>query len=180
MHILRCMGSKFCVKFQRAPLKFNAKFWTHTPQNMHFTVSYFCVWVTIYLNCDVISLSEPGPSSIWPGNAYFPLINVTYDVLHRDQISLTGRGEVYIHTHTYVFIAFMSIYMNVMCISYGVLSVACIHLVCAWAEPGVGVTKPISSVPLFSEFFSIVKTTVSYWISHLYLAAVGCGGTCQI
>ena len=36
MHILRCMGSKFCVKFQRCPLKFHTKFWTHTPQNMHF------------------------------------------------------------------------------------------------------------------------------------------------
>ena len=58
MHILRCMGLKFCVKFQRAPLKFHTKFWTHTPQNMHFTVFYFCVWVTISLNCDVISLSE--------------------------------------------------------------------------------------------------------------------------
>ena len=55
------MGSKFCVKFQRAPLKFHTKFWTHTPQNMHFTVFYFCVWVTISLNCDVISLSETGP-----------------------------------------------------------------------------------------------------------------------
>ena len=61
MHILRCMGSKFCVKFQRAPLKFRTKFWTHTPQNMHFTVFSFCVWVTISLNCDVISLSETGP-----------------------------------------------------------------------------------------------------------------------
>ena len=28
-----------------------------------------------------------------------------------------------------------------------------------------GVTKPISSVQLFSEFFNIVKTHVSYWIS---------------
>ena len=37
MHILRCMGSKFCVKFQRCPLKFHTKFWTHTLQNMHFT-----------------------------------------------------------------------------------------------------------------------------------------------
>ena len=37
MHILRCMGSKFCVKFQRCPLKFHTKFWTHTPQNVHFT-----------------------------------------------------------------------------------------------------------------------------------------------
>ena len=36
MHILWCMGSKFCVKFQRCPLKFHTKFWTHTLQNMHF------------------------------------------------------------------------------------------------------------------------------------------------
>ena len=64
MHILRCMGSKFCVKFQRAPLKFHTKFWTHTPQNMNFTVFYFCVWVTISLNCDVISLSETGPCTL--------------------------------------------------------------------------------------------------------------------
>ena len=35
MHILRCMGSKFCMKFQRCPLKFHTKFWTHTPQDMH-------------------------------------------------------------------------------------------------------------------------------------------------
>ena len=37
IHILRCMGSKFCVKFQRFPLKFHTKFWTHTTQNVHFT-----------------------------------------------------------------------------------------------------------------------------------------------
>ena len=61
MHILRCMGSKFCVKFQRAPLKFHTKFWTHTPQNMDFAVFYFCVWVTISLNCDVIIPRETGP-----------------------------------------------------------------------------------------------------------------------
>ena len=32
----------------------------------------------------------------------------------------------------------------------------------------VGVTKLISSIPLFSEFFSIVKTNISYWISHIF------------
>ena len=58
MHILRYMGQKYYVKFQRAPLKFHTKVWTHTPQDMHFTVFNFCVWVTISLNCDVISLSE--------------------------------------------------------------------------------------------------------------------------
>ena len=28
MYILMCMGSKFCVKFQRSPLKFHTKFRT--------------------------------------------------------------------------------------------------------------------------------------------------------
>ena len=37
------------------------------------------------------------------------------------------------------------------------------------SHPGVGVIEPISSVPLFSEFFSIIKTHVTYWISRLYL-----------
>ena len=37
---------------------------------------------------------------------------------------------------------------------------------------GMGVTKPISSVPLFSEFFNNAKTHVDYWISGLYLAGV--------
>ena len=37
---------------------------------------------------------------------------------------------------------------------------------------GVGVTKPIFPAPLFSEFFSIVETCVSYWISYLYLTGV--------
>ena len=32
---------------------------------------------------------------------------------------------------------------------------------------GVGVTKPISSVPLFPKFFSIVQTHVSYWILNI-------------
>ena len=74
MHILRCMGSKFRVKFQRPPLKFHTKFWTHTPQNVHFTVFIFCVWVTISLNCDVISLSETGPWSPYfvPATNAFP------------------------------------------------------------------------------------------------------------
>ena len=41
---------------------------------------------------------------------------------------------------------------------------------CQYASPGVGVTKAISSVPLFSEIFSIVKTQVSSCISRSYLA----------
>ena len=40
MHILRCMGSKSCEKFHRAHLEFDAKFWTHIFQNMHFTEFY--------------------------------------------------------------------------------------------------------------------------------------------
>ena len=37
---------------------------------------------------------------------------------------------------------------------------------------GVGVTKTISSIPLFSKFFNIIKTQVSCWILRLYLAGV--------
>ena len=40
MHILRCLGSKLCVRFQRCPLKFHTKFCTHTPQNRHLTRCY--------------------------------------------------------------------------------------------------------------------------------------------
>ena len=36
----------------------------------------------------------------------------------------------------------------------------------------VGVTKPISSVPLISRFFTIVKTLVTYWTSCSYLTGV--------
>ena len=39
---------------------------------------------------------------------------------------------------------------------------------------GVGITKPISSVPLFFPYSIIVKTNVFYWISSLYLGAVDC------
>ena len=37
---------------------------------------------------------------------------------------------------------------------------------------GVGVTKAISSVPLISRFFTIVKTLVTYCISCSYLTGV--------
>ena len=48
---------------------------------------------------------------------------------------------------------------------------------------GVGLTKLIFSVPLFSTFSVFVKTNASYGISRLYLAGVAaaqCGDTCQI
>ena len=40
------------------------------------------------------------------------------------------------------------------------------------ATAGVGVTKAISPVPLFSQFFSIVRTHVRYWILRLYLTGI--------
>ena len=39
-------------------------------------------------------------------------------------------------------------------------------------SPGVGVTKPISSVPLFSHFCIIIKIPLTCWISRLYLTGV--------
>ena len=38
--------------------------------------------------------------------------------------------------------------------------------------PGVGVTKPIFSVPLFSQFFIIAKAHFNFKISRLYLTGV--------
>ena len=39
-------------------------------------------------------------------------------------------------------------------------------------EPRVGVTKPILSVPLFSHYFRLMKTVVTWMISSSYLAGV--------
>ena len=55
MLILWCMGSKFCVKFRSAPLKFCTKFWTHTSENMHFTDSF------LFLVYDVLQLWRHKP-----------------------------------------------------------------------------------------------------------------------
>ena len=40
------------------------------------------------------------------------------------------------------------------------------------SDSGVGVTKPISSVPSFSWLFVIVKIVVTYWIPRSYLTDV--------
>ena len=37
---------------------------------------------------------------------------------------------------------------------------------------GGGGTKPIPSLPLFSELFNIVKTHVRHWLSRLYLTGI--------
>ena len=100
MHILRCMGSKFCVKFQRAPLKFHTKFWTHTPQNVHFTVFTFCVWVAISLNCDVISLSETGPRCPLSHSASTSDPDVTNRIYEKAQTVCTFFGIYYICFHS--------------------------------------------------------------------------------
>ena len=57
IHFLWCMGSKFCVKFQRVPLKFHTKFWSHISQNVHITDFHFSLWLMIPWNCDIISLN---------------------------------------------------------------------------------------------------------------------------
>ena len=66
------------MKFQRAPLKFHSKLWTYTPQRMHITDFYFCVWFRISLNCDVISFSETVLwSRMWDG----PIKYTTLDMV---------------------------------------------------------------------------------------------------
>ena len=61
MIIFVVYGFKILCEISKGTFEISHKIWTHTPQNMHFTVLIFCVWVTISLNCDVISLSKTGP-----------------------------------------------------------------------------------------------------------------------
>ena len=79
MHILPCMGLIFCVKFQRTPLKFRTKFWPHTPQNMHFTNLYFCMWFRVSFKCDVIDLRETVPR-------YAKIIGCDFSILSMYQV----------------------------------------------------------------------------------------------
>ena len=100
------MGSKFCVKFQRAPLKFHTKFWTHTPQNMNFTVFYFCVWITMSLNCDVISLSETGPRT----DVCFIINSKSYIEIRDDKISNRFRNAPFTTTTSSTQVLILRIY----------------------------------------------------------------------
>ena len=55
----------------------------------------------------------------------------------------------------------------------------------AHSSPVVGVIKPISLILLFTEYFRLYKTHISYWISCLYFtgvspAHISCGDTCEI
>ena len=63
MHIFWCMGSKSWVKFQRCPLKFHTKFWTHNTAKMHFTRCQKIddLW---YQSYDILSLSETDPRCV--------------------------------------------------------------------------------------------------------------------
>ena len=58
MHILRCMGWKFCAM---CPLKFHKEFWIHTPQNMHFSRSYWCdeLWYLKLMKFQVLVRRAP-------------------------------------------------------------------------------------------------------------------------
>ena len=63
MYILPCIGSKFVWN---GAFEISLKLWTHIPHNMYFTDFYICVWSTLYLSCDVISLSKTDP---WEGKS---------------------------------------------------------------------------------------------------------------
>ena len=62
MHNLWCLGSKFCLKFQRAPLKFHTNLNPYT-ENYAFYRLYFYVWITMYLYCYVINLCKTPPGT---------------------------------------------------------------------------------------------------------------------
>ena len=61
MHILRCMRSKFCVKFQRCPLKFQAFTQYFEPVHSKICVLWGVKIWQLVISYDILSRSETGP-----------------------------------------------------------------------------------------------------------------------
>ena len=74
-------GFKILSEISKGTFEISHKFWTHTPQNMYFTIFNFCVWVTISLNCDVISLSETGPWCVVAMPPGYEALLICYDYI---------------------------------------------------------------------------------------------------
>ena len=78
MRTLQCMGSKFCVKFQRAPLKFHTKFWIHTLQNMH-------LWGVKYLTTyDILEIVRQAPEGSIISSCYMSDDDWLWQMLQED------------------------------------------------------------------------------------------------
>ena len=92
--------------------------------------------------------------------------------------------------------SFKKMHLNIVCELVAILSwppsvdysqpwkhAAICHNLTTSIGPGVGVTKPISPVPLFSQIFCIIKNmlTVKYRVSIWQVSPqLSCGDTCQI
>ena len=115
------MGSKFCVKFQRCPLKFRTKFWTHTPKTLHFTRSLNLTTYDILELC-ILSVSEAGPrcaesSHFWGESDPRPIAithrnNSTLMYTNRDKVcKLIWNLRDYSRIYPLLFICYCGIYV---------------------------------------------------------------------
>ena len=84
------------------------------------------------------------------------LINSNIFILKTDQ------DFTFVHITSFQELAFLFVYNHMVSGSRFELDI--------WS--GVGVIKPIFSVPLFSQFFTMIETTVSCMIARSYLTGV--------
>ena len=104
---------------------------------------------------------------------YFPRINVICDMLNRNQISLTGRGEEYIHIH----ICFYYFYVNLYEYDEYILwcFICCMHPfgLCR-ADPGPCITNVFATRRKnFSQWHrSFQRKLLSHWLKFLRHVAI--------
>ena len=139
--------------------------------------SWFCIWLEQYdSHIDwACASSETVSRSCWwiIGNIYSRNLDVSVysvDVIilsrlwgHIDPTRISGR-IVWSWRHMNVSVTWLNGLAGFPC------CLVLTHAERITTKPGMGVTKPNSSVRLFSEFCSFVKTHVSYCMLALYLA----------
>ena len=76
IRVLGCLGALFNMKFLTAPPISCTKFWTHTPHTIYCADFRSCVWFTVSLNSDVMSLNTAGPwTHLLALTAYFHIFH---------------------------------------------------------------------------------------------------------
>ena len=106
---------------------------------------------------------------------YFPLINVIPDMSNRNQISLTGRGEEYIHIHMFFYYFYVNLYEYDLMVFY--LLHASVWFVPGWARyPSlVGCKARFSADPgNTTSFFYILVSYFCIYCTLYYIALFIC------
>ena len=105
MHIFQCMGKRFCVQFQRVPLKFHTKYLTHILNDTIFIQHWYrkCFWstprVTFEFHNDVMTWKRSPVNFVnfpyrglvvWGFNGSFGVVHVVKQAVRRHDAHVTS------------------------------------------------------------------------------------------